>query len=142
VSKVKYKGVIYRSRKALCKAFNQSNDAVTMRMARGDTLHQAITFKPKCSFRYSKTLYTSKSDLIKKLNLGITLSQFEYRLKKCGGSVSKAIRFKPQFGVVEFKGVEYRSLKNMCDKLGLRYGTILARMKRDGLSVYQAVKAA
>jgi len=140
VALVKYRGVEYRNRSSLCRVLGINYDTVNMRMSRGLTLHKAITFKPKSSLRYNKTIYRSYSDLIKRLGLNVSLSQFMYRLKICNGSISKAIRFKPRFGAFEFNGVTYSSKRDLCTKMGLNYQTFMRRIRLHNMALKRAVR--
>ena len=139
--KVKYKGITYATKRELAKELGINYDTLNMRMSRGLSLKQAIEFKPKTSVRYKKVNYDSYIDLIKKLGLDLSANQLQYRLRKCNGSLSKAINYKVKDITVSYNKRTYKSMKELCEKMGLKYSTVKNRMKAQGMSLEESIKA-
>lgn len=140
MAKVKYKGKIYRTKRELAEVLGINYDTLNMRMSRGLTLKAAIEFKPKSTVRFKKCDYNSYQHLINELGLGLTVNQLQYRLKRCGGSLAKAVKYKVPETEVEYKGKTYSSLKQLCDQKGLVYSTIKNRINRQGKSIEEAIR--
>lgn len=140
MAKVKYKGKVYNTKRDLAEALGVNYDTLNMRMSRGLSLAQAVDFKPKSTIRYKKKEYRSYQDLIDTLKLGLTVNQLQYRLKKCGGSLDKAVSYQVPQTEVTYKGKTYSSLKKLCDQLGLVYSTVKNRINRQGKSVTEAIR--
>ncbi len=136
---VKYRGKAYATKRQLAEALGVNYDTLNMRMSRGLPLEEAIDFKPKSTVIYKKKAYPSYQDLIDALRLDLTVNQLQYRLKKCGGSLDKAVDYRVPGTEIFFKGVAYLSLKKLCDKLGLVYSTVKNRVNRQGKSIEEAI---
>jgi len=136
---IKYQGKVYATKKRLAEALGINYDALNMRMSRGLPLQRAIDFRPKSVVTYRGSQYNSYQHLIDALKLDLTVNQLQYRLKKTGGSLDKAVNYQvPQTKVI-FKGVTYPSLKKLCDKLGLVYSTVKNRINRQAKSIEEAI---
>ena len=118
--KVKYKGKVYPSKKALADAVGINYDVLNMRMYRGLTLKQAVEFKSKYTIKYNKVEYETQQQLIDSLGLDITVNQLRHRVRLCDGSLAKAIKYQPRNLEVTYKGKTYNSVKHLCEKLGLK----------------------
>ena len=138
--KVKYKGKTYETKIELAKELGINYDTLNMRMSRGLSLKQAIEFKPKSTVRYKKVNYNSYQHLIDSLGLNLTVNQLQYRLKRCNGSLVKAINYQVPVTEVTYKGKSYSSLKQLCEERGLIYSTIKGRMNRLGMSLEESIK--
>ena len=136
---VKYQGKNYETKRQLAEALGINYDTLNMRMSRGLLLSRALDFKPKSTVSYSSKLYSSYQHLIDALKLKLTVNQLQYRLKKCGGSLDKAVHYRVPSTAVIFKGVAYPSLKKLCDKLGLVYSTVKNRVNRQAKSIEEAI---
>ena len=137
---VKYKGKTYRTKRLLAEELGINYDTLNMRMSRGLSLKAAIEFKPKSTVRYKKVNYNSYQHLIDSLGLGLTVNQLQYRLKRCSGSLVKAINYQVPVTEVKYKGKVYGSLKQLCDQRGLIYSTIKNRMNRQDKTLEEAIR--
>jgi len=139
VATVKYQGKSYETKRQLAEALSINYDTLNMRMSRGLPLSNAVDFKPKSTVIYNNKQYSSYQHLIDALKLKLTVNQLQYRLKKCGGSLDKAVYYQVPGTAVVFKGVAYPSLKKLCDKLGLVYSTVKNRINRQAKSIEEAI---
>ncbi len=139
MAKVRYKGKTYSTKRELAEALDINYDTLNMRMSRGLSLKAAIEFRPKSTVRYKKKNYNSYQHLIDELDLGLTVNQLQYRLKRCGGSLTKAIAYQVPKTEVVYEGYTYTSLKVLCDEMGLIYSTIKNRINRQGKSIEEAI---
>lgn len=89
---VRYKGVKYDSLKELTEAFYINYDTFMMRVHRGASIKQAIEFKHKYAVTHRGFCYSSRKDLVECLVPWVDNDQFNYRYRKCGGSITKAIK--------------------------------------------------
>lgn len=140
MAKVKYKGKTYNTKRQLAEELGINYDTLNMRMSRGLTLKAAIEFKPKSTVRYKKVDYNSYQHLIDELGLGLTVNQLQYRLKRCGGSLTKAVNYQVPVTEITYKGQTYSSLKQLCDQRGLIYSTIKNRINRQDKGVEEAIR--
>ena len=136
---VKYQGKSYETKRQLAEALGINYDTLNMRMSRGLPLGNAVDFKPKSTVTHNNKEYHSYQHLIDTLKLKLTVNQLQYRLKKCGGSLDKAVHYQVPGTAIIFKGVAYPSLKKLCDKLGLVYSTVKNRVNRQAKSIEEAI---
>jgi predicted NAD/FAD-binding protein len=139
--KVKYKGKTYETKIQLAKELGINYDTLNMRMSRGLSLKQAIEFKPKSAFKFKKVSYNSYPEMIEKLGLDLSVGQLQYRLRKCNGSLVKAINYKVKDRTIVYKRKSYKNLRDLCDKLDVNYSAIRNRMNVQNMTLEESIKA-
>lgn len=135
--RVKYKGTVYSSRRALAEELKIDIDVLNMRIYRGMTLAQAIKYKPPTSLKFQGKEYKSKRQLAK--SFGLTFGQLDYRMKKTNGNLKKALSYKPREYAVTYKGKKYSSLRDLCRREGANYQSVRRRILVKGESVDKAI---
>jgi len=136
---IKYNGKKYETIYDLAMQYGIKPNVLAMRVQRGRSIREAISFKNKRHIKYKGVVYSSRKDLIERLGLDLTPGQLEYRIRKTG-SISKALKYKLENAhPATYKGRKYKSLNSLCKSLGVRQGTIHNRVHKQGLSLDEAI---
>ena len=132
---VNFKGVDYPSHQKLAEAFGIGYTTLKARLAAGKTISEAVS-SPIAQpgemntkqVTVGSTIYPSHKDLCVSKN--ISYSTYNSHRRR-GKSAQEAIELtlKAQETITIF-GVEYGSPKAVADALGLKYGTLTARLRK------------
>jgi len=147
---VKYKGRKYRSIRDLCIQNGYNYPTIMVRIYRRKlTVKQAVEFTPNFHnmVRYKGKTYRTYKDLIDAHKLNVNPKTLAKRVWQCGGSISKAIKLQPgRVGrpakTVNYKGYEYKSLRDLCMQLDIPYPSTCERLRKGRLTFNEVINTA
>lgn len=143
---VTYKGVLYASRKALCKAYGIDENRVAARLGSGWTLEEAIEtavgekVTNGIPVEYEGVSYPSLKNMAEKLGLSCSILQHAYYRTK---DIKEAVEYCIQYDKRDLTvwGKSYGSLSEIALVFGISHYHLVTEV-RDGRSPQEAVKRA
>lgn len=145
-------GEIYSSLKSLAKKYNINYNTLISRINAGMSIEEAVTTKVSSNnieFDYNGKHYSTLMEFAKEYNINyprlsnriLRGQDIKVAVKECIENPSKKpyIKRKLDHNNIIYKDIKYNSYKQLCEKLGIDYKFLLARLSI-GMSLEKAIE--